>query len=57
MLILIWIAVCIIFAFVHFFLGDSGHALELFALLSAICLFLINKILDKIKVNKWKNIL
>ncbi len=52
MLILIWIAICIIFAFVHFFLGESGHALELFALLSALCLFLINKIIDKIKANK-----
>tara|TARA_B100000941_G_scaffold100479_1_gene70241 strand:+ start:372 stop:530 length:159 start_codon:yes stop_codon:yes gene_type:complete len=52
MLILIWIAVCIIFAFVHFFLGESGHALELFALLSALCLFFINKIINKIKINK-----
>ena len=52
MLILIWIAVCIIFSFVHFFLGDSGHALELFAVLSALCLFLINKIIDKVKHNK-----
>ena len=52
MLILIWIAVCIIFAFVHFLLRDSGHALELFAILSAICLFLINKIIDKIRANK-----
>ena len=52
MLILIWIAISIIFAFVHIFLGESGHALELFALLSALCLFLINKIIDKIKANK-----
>ncbi len=52
MLILIWIAVCIVFAFVHFFLGNSGHALELFAVLSAIVLYLINWIIDKIKVKK-----
>ena len=39
MLILIWFIVCILFAFVHYFLGTSGHALELFALLSAISLF------------------
>jgi len=49
MLILVWFVVCIIFAFVNFFLGSSGHALELFALLSAIALFLINKIKYKIK--------
>ena len=49
MLILVWFVVCIIFAFVHFFLGNSGHALELFALLSAIALILINKIKYKIK--------
>ncbi len=44
MLILIWFSVCIIFAFVQFLLGDSGHSLELFALLTAVFLFLINKI-------------
>ena len=44
MLILVWFIVCIIFAFVQLILGDSGHALELFALLSAIALFLISKI-------------
>jgi len=49
MLILVWFIVCIIFAFVHLILGDSGHALEVFALLSAIALFLINKIKSKIK--------
>ena len=49
MLVLVWFVVCIIFAFVNFFLGNSGHALELFALLSAIALFLINKIKYKIK--------
>ncbi len=49
MLILVWFIVCIIFAFVHFFLGNSGHALELFAFLSALALFLISKIKYKIK--------
>lgn len=52
MLILIWILVCVIFAFVHFFLGNSGHALELFAILSAVSLYLLNKIIDKIKIKK-----
>ena len=52
MLILIWFIVCILFAFVNFFLGTSGHALELFALLSAISLFLLNKVAKK--VNKKK---
>tara|TARA_B100000579_G_scaffold20096_1_gene14149 strand:+ start:971 stop:1129 length:159 start_codon:yes stop_codon:yes gene_type:complete len=52
MLILIWFIVCILFAFVHYFLGTSGHALELFALLSAISLFLLNKFANK--VNKKK---
>tara|TARA_B100001540_G_scaffold138684_1_gene123305 strand:- start:529 stop:687 length:159 start_codon:yes stop_codon:yes gene_type:complete len=52
MLILIWFIVCMIFAFVNFILGDSGHALELFALLSAIALFLINKLKNKIKLTK-----
>ena len=52
MLILIWFIVCILFAFVHYFLGNSGHALELFALLSAISLFLLNKVTNK--VNKKK---
>ena len=49
MLILVWFVVCIIFAFVQLILGDSGHALELFALLTAIALFLISKIKYKIK--------
>ncbi len=48
MLILVWFIVCIIFAFVQFILGDSGHALELFALLSAIALFLIHKYKNKV---------
>tara|TARA_B100000989_G_scaffold297762_1_gene284596 strand:+ start:3962 stop:4120 length:159 start_codon:yes stop_codon:yes gene_type:complete len=52
MLILIWITSCIIFAFVHFFLGNSGHALELFAILSAVSLYLLNKVIDKIKIKK-----
>jgi|TARA_A100001011_G_scaffold130245_1_gene137261 membrane protein implicated in regulation of membrane protease activity len=49
MLILVWFVVCIIFAFVHLILGNSGHALELFALLSAIALFLINRFSKKTK--------
>tara|TARA_B100001778_G_scaffold258052_1_gene218268 strand:- start:14 stop:172 length:159 start_codon:yes stop_codon:yes gene_type:complete len=52
MLILIWFIVCILFAFVHFFLRMSGHALEVFAILSAIALFLLNKFVNK--VNKKK---
>ena len=34
MLILGWFTVCIIFAFVELILSGSGHALEVFALLS-----------------------
>ncbi len=52
MLILIWFIVCILFAFVHYLLKESGHALELFALLSAMSLFLLNKFANK--VNKKK---
>tara|TARA_B100001113_G_scaffold98909_1_gene79701 strand:- start:109 stop:267 length:159 start_codon:yes stop_codon:yes gene_type:complete len=52
MLILIWFIVCILFAFVHYFLGTSGHAVELFALLSGLSLFLLNKLANK--VNKKK---
>jgi hypothetical protein len=48
MLIFIWFALCAVFALVHTILGDSGHALELFALLSAIVLFLINRFKDKV---------
>ena len=44
MLILVWFVVCIIFYFVQFLLGNSGHALEVFAVLSAIAIFLISKI-------------
>ncbi len=50
MLILIWFAVCIIFYIVQMILGDSGHALEVFAVVSAIAIFLISKI--KHKINK-----
>jgi hypothetical protein len=49
MLILIWFVVCIIFYFVQFLLGNSGHALEVFAVLSAIAIFLIGKIRYKNK--------
>ena len=49
MLVLVWFVVCAIFAFVQFILGDSGHSLELFAVMSAIALFLISKIKHKIK--------
>ena len=49
MLILVWFVICIIFYFVQLFLGNSGHALEVFAVLSAIAIFLISKIRDKIK--------
>tara|TARA_B100000287_G_scaffold290417_1_gene273787 strand:- start:43 stop:204 length:162 start_codon:yes stop_codon:yes gene_type:complete len=49
MLILVWFVVCIIFAFVQLILGDSGHALEVFALLTAIALFLINNFAKKNK--------
>ena len=50
MLILVWFIVCIIFYVVQMILGDSGHALEVFAAVSAIAIFLINKI--KHKINK-----
>ncbi len=49
MLILVWFVVCIIFYFVQFLLGNSGHALEVFAVLSAIAIFIISKIRFKIK--------
>ena len=44
MLILVWFVVCIIFFIVQLILEGSGHALEVFALLTAIALFLINKL-------------
>ena len=49
MLILVWFIVCIIFYLVQLLLGNSGHALEVFAVLSAIAIFLISKIKHKIK--------
>ena len=49
MLILVWFVVCIIYYFVQLILGDSGHSLELFAVLTAVALFLISKIKYKIK--------
>tara|TARA_Y100000590_G_scaffold18638_1_gene22199 strand:- start:566 stop:715 length:150 start_codon:yes stop_codon:yes gene_type:complete len=49
MLVLVWFVVCIIFYFVQFILGNSGHALEVFAVLSAVAIFLISKIRHKIK--------
>ena len=51
MLILVWFVVCIIFFIVQLILEGSGHALEVFALLTAIVLFLINK-LEREKLNK-----
>ena len=50
MLILVLFIVCILFYVVQMILGDSGHALEVFAALSAIAIFLISKI--KHKINK-----
>ena len=49
MLILVWFVVCIIFYFVQLILGNSGHAIEVFAVLSAIAIFLISKIRYKFK--------
>ena len=49
MLILLWFVVCILFYFVQLLLGNSGHALEVFAVLSGIAIFLISKIRNKIK--------
>ena len=49
MLVLVWFIVCIIFYFVQLIFGDSGHALEVFAFLTAIALFLINKLSKKNK--------
>ena len=51
MLILIWIVVCIIFYLVQKILGDSGHALELFALFTALALFFIDRLSYEIKDN------
>ena len=49
MLILIWFLVCIIFYLVQKTLGNSGHALELFALLTAFVLFFIDRLSRKAK--------
>ena len=48
MLILVWFVICILFYFVQQILGNSGHALEVFAFLSGIAIFLISKIKHKI---------
>jgi len=50
MMILVWFVVCIIFFLVQIILGNSGHALEVFALLTAIALFLISKLKKKIRI-------
>ena len=47
MLILVWFVVCIIFIFVQLILEGSGNALEVFALLTAVALFLINRLSKK----------
>ena len=50
MMLLIWFVVCIIFFFVQLILGNSGHALEVFALLTAIALFLISRLKKKVRI-------
>lgn len=52
MLVLVWFIVCIIFFFVQLILGTSGHALEVFALLTAIALYLVHKLKGKIRIKK-----
>ena len=52
MLVLVWFVVCIIFSFVQLILRSSGHALEVFAVLTAIALFIIHKLKDKIRIQK-----
>ena len=49
MLILIWFLVCIIFYLVQKILGNSGHALEVFALITALALFVIDRLSKKVK--------
>ena len=49
MLILVWFVVCIIFYLVQKILGNSGHALEVFALLTALALFFIDRLSRKEK--------
>ena len=51
MVILIWLVVCVIFYLVQKILGDSGHALELFALLTALALFFINRLIKLVPIN------
>ena len=51
-MIVVWFVVCIIFAFVHLILGDSGHSLELFAVLTVIALYAIHKLKNKIRLTK-----
>ena len=53
MLILIWFVVCIIFYLVQKILGNSGHALELFALVTALALFFIDRLSRKKKMRKY----
>jgi len=48
MLILVWFVICILFYFIQMLLGNSGHALEVFAVLSGIAIFLISRINKKI---------
>ena len=52
MIILIWLVVCIIFYLVQKILGYSGHSLELFALLTALALFFIDRLSRKEKNEK-----
>ena len=47
MIILIWLVVCIIFYLVQKILGNSGHSLELFALLTALALFFVDRLSRK----------
>ena len=49
MLVLIWFLVCIIFYLIQKTLGNSGHALEVFALLTAFVLFFIDRLSKKVK--------
>ena len=52
MMILVWFVVCILFYFVQLLLENSGHALEVFAVLTAIALFIIHKLKGKIRIQK-----
>ena len=49
MLVLIWFVVCIIFYLVQIILINSGNALEVFALLTALVLFVIDRLSKKVK--------